>query len=108
MSLPSAQDLSELFVENVRDFTSPNEWKLMDERNESDPNDSICHSHDFCDANVAMIEAFKTLGVDEDLVCGQNEEVMALWDEAWGIAKESGFYCEYEERRENRAMDSPG
>lgn len=74
----------------------------------------ICHSHDFCDANMAMYEAFEHLGLKTNIDCEGWEEwsewdstsssvrgeltvspenvakiqaATALWNEAWDMAK---------------------
>lgn len=46
---------------------------------------SICASHDFCDANMAMDQAFQELlNREPDM---QSDADCALWNEAWQIAK---------------------
>lgn len=59
------------------------------ERNAAEPNPSICHSHDFCDANVAMAEAFEHVRGHEPDV--QSESDMRLFSAAWDAAKRAGF-----------------
>ena len=51
---------------------------------------NICATHDYCDANVVMAEAFNNL-------CGrvielERVEDMRLWSEAWGYAKANNFF----------------
>lgn len=46
--------------------------------------DGICASHDFCDANMVMAEAFKVIVEAEPNVF--NEDDAALWSEAWRMA----------------------
>lgn len=63
-------------------------------------NDSCCASHDFCDANMAMDEAFtKVMGRSfefnfEELTEkeAQNSADTDLMNEAWDIAKANDFY----------------
>lgn len=58
-------------------------------RNSRQKNPSICHTHDFCDANVVMAEAFQAVtGREFDI---ENHEDSALWHEAWDEAKAGGF-----------------
>ena len=62
---------------------------------------SICHSHDYCDANEAMCQAFKNVVEREcwwpsDVDEGNCDEAdvekdFALWDTAWGFAKHAEF-----------------
>lgn len=50
---------------------------------EADPR--ICHSHDYCDANVVMAQAFsEVFGFDVD---SQNEGHADVWNAAWDLAK---------------------
>lgn len=60
-------------------------------RNMAEPDSDVCHSHDFCDANMVMVEAMASLGVDalpEDSD-GMPDEVVDLWNRSWDLAKES-------------------
>ena len=60
-----------------------------------------CASHDFCDANIVMADAFEQhAGRPVWLPCDAEEGTcteaecdadLALWNDAWGIAKASGF-----------------
>jgi hypothetical protein len=50
----------------------------------------VCHSHDFCDANMAMDQAFRD-------VFGRpfnhhSDEDIAIFNVAWDRAKAAGFY----------------
>jgi hypothetical protein len=60
--------------------------------NESDP--LVCHSHDFCDANMAMDEALRGLGVDMDWDDeeGMPQWINNLWNAAWSMAVDNDFY----------------
>jgi hypothetical protein len=68
-------------------------------RNTTEPAGStICHSHDFCDANMAMCEAFNNLGITVDVVAFNNLGITVdvgassvLWNAAWTIAFRAGF-----------------
>lgn len=56
---------------------------------ENGPDSNVCASHDHCDANMPMSEAFaEVMGREIDL---QNQDEIALWNEAWRIAKAEGF-----------------
>lgn len=58
---------------------------LLRQANDEEADEGICHSHDFCDANMAMQQAFQNLKLDEDNV--------AMWNAAWDMAKEKRFYA---------------
>jgi hypothetical protein len=65
---------------------TPEEWAEMRRRNATpDYCAGICASHDFCDANMPMAEAFEGLMGRE--IDTQSDADVALWNEAWSIAK---------------------
>ncbi len=50
----------------------------------------ICHSHDFCDANMVLHEVFMRYAMDIT-VEGGTERWGQLWDETWNVAKANEF-----------------
>ncbi len=66
-------------------------------RNAAESRPDVCHSHDFCDANVVMHAAFTAMGVKAPVDCDEAgqlvgpefERASALWSDAWGIARSS-------------------
>lgn len=60
------------------------ELRIVVARNCSEKDSSICHSHDFCDANVAMIEVFEEHGLTFYNI--------DLFNKAWNKAKANNFY----------------
>lgn len=97
----SAISVAKEFSRLLRETLSGYEFDCLLSLNADEPSDAICHSHDFCDANVVMDEACKALGLvtifgsenevatkDEDLAI---EEQCNLWNEAWSIAKLAQF-----------------
>jgi hypothetical protein len=59
--------------------------KVADVRllNAADPDKRICHSHDFCDANMVMFDAFKEImGRNVDM---ESDADLALWSDAWKL-----------------------
>ena len=55
--------------------------------------DDCCATHDHCDANMLMVEAFETaLGREIDLMDGDD---VRLWDGAWDLAIANGFNKEW-------------
>lgn len=83
-SLPSPHELARGFSRVLRKRLSPDELAECVRRNDSEANPGICHSHDFCDANMAMAEAW-------ELLTSLPHCPEALWDAAWNIAKTSNF-----------------
>lgn len=64
------------------------------DRNRSQKHSGICHSHDFCDANMVMESAFEeVIGRSQFNAEGHiSEEDMRLWNAAWDLAKEREFF----------------
>jgi hypothetical protein len=60
------------------------------ERNRVETFAGMCHSHDFCDANVVIYELFLRHGVDPAAEGGR-DHYGALWDQAWDLAKSRDF-----------------
>lgn len=90
-ALPEPKTIAKEFARILRSWATDGEWKTMLEENAAEDSASICHSHDFCDANMAMDEAFRNLGVDPQKIWGDdwasNEDAAKLWNDAWSIAK---------------------
>ncbi|MBP8275356.1 MAG: hypothetical protein KAX55_00485 [Propionivibrio sp.] len=77
----------ELLAETVTANDGSIEEVVRRNRDEAEP--GICHSHDFCDANVVMETAFiQTLNRAPDL---SSDLDTRLWTEAWNEAKRNGF-----------------
>jgi len=56
-------------------------------RNSKEPNKNICHSHDFCDANVCMSNACDWNKIDFTVE-------IDLVNAAWDMARANNFYIE--------------
>jgi hypothetical protein len=97
MNLPAVEAVADEFARVLRTWLSDAEWADMCARNASETDSYICHSHDFCDANMAMMEAMENLGVDvqstmdgSDTGLGGKWDVSpitVLWNDAWNMAK---------------------
>lgn len=93
VTLPAVDALAEAFVKQLREQLTAEQFAEVVALNGVELNPDVCHSHDFCDANMVMDAAFHTLGVDpleygyteED---GMSQEVCNLWNAAWNRAKE--------------------
>ncbi len=75
--------VAEAFGEVLRQWLTPAEFETMRERNATAER-GVCHSHDFCDANVAMGAAFE--GVLSREPDPASEEDAKLWGDAWDLA----------------------
>lgn len=78
--------LADRFAFELRGWLSRREWDEVLARNAREPADSaVCHSHDFCDANMAMDEAFAVV-VGRTPDTGSDADAK-LWSAAWADAK---------------------
>ncbi len=86
--------LSDQFILVLSEWLTPDEIAEVNRRNDADgyAADLTCHTHDFCDANMAMDAAFRTVVGHE--VDGDNENDCRLWNEAWSLAKTKRFTWE--------------
>jgi len=80
-------------------------------RDEKSP--GVCHSHDYCDANVLMAQALRSLtGIDAAARgAWESPEVAALWNGAWDFAKTNGFRASSVVREDGSAFspqEDPG
>lgn len=89
------------FAMVLREWLTPQEMAQVRQRNAVDPQAKagICHSHDFCDANMAMLEAFRVIhrrephyegDVDEAGYTHTSEDTerdFAAMGRAWDFAK---------------------
>ncbi len=72
------------FQKVLKSWLTPEQWEEMCKRNAAETDPLICHSHDFCDANEAMHEAFMLFGVDPtDGPASEQEPRYAIWGVAW-------------------------
>lgn len=93
--LPSANCLARLFSQQVVDSLSTAELAEAVRRNSADATPGVCHTHDFCDANMLMHEAFVKCGLvmdnGEDVV---EDALIPLWNAAWELAAKANFQAE--------------
>lgn len=87
-----AQEFSAL----LKNWLSQDELKEVVLRNSIERDPAICHSHDFCDANMAMLEVFSSRGMD---IAGEGgvERHGARWNEAWALARKNSFWVDDED-----------
>lgn len=90
----NAREFADRFKVVLRRQLSPAELKAIDETNRQRA-DATCATHDYCDANMAMLEAVVELtGLPEDeatdrLVRG--DLLIDAVNEGWTLAKAEGF-----------------
>lgn len=82
-------DLAANFATHLRACLTPGEISGLNRRNRLAAYVGCCASHDYCDANVAMNEAFRDIfGRSFD------EEDLSLVNAAWGRARRAGYSSE--------------
>lgn len=74
------------FVVTLHKWLDSAEWNGMLARNAKETDPHICHSHDYCDANMAMAEAFKAITGREPDGDDADDADNILWSKAWDIA----------------------
>lgn len=84
--LPLAENLAESFTEELLRCVGIPGMRKIWRLNEREPDNKICHSHDICDPNVCMWDAFveHAPGLVIDL---ENESICERWNEAWDLAR---------------------
>jgi hypothetical protein len=83
--------LAREFGSLIQEALSRSEFQAVIDRNKNEESDSVCHSHDYLDANMYMDEAFQAVMLREiDL---DSESDTELWNDAWSIAKAAGFFA---------------
>lgn len=88
--MPTVENIGDEFADVLRSWLSDEQWDEMRKLNAEETDKGVCHSHDHCDANMAMDEAMRRCGLAEKLDAddwASNEENVALWNAAWDYAK---------------------
>lgn len=78
----TAQELADRFSRRIRRVLTVDEVDSANELNADETEDGVCHTHDYCDANMVMMNALGMMPRESD---------SGLWAEAWRLARESGF-----------------
>lgn len=73
------------FVKLLRDGTPDDVWAKMRADNVANIGTGCCASHDFCDANMPMADAFERhMGHTPE---ADSERDASIWNDAWQIAQ---------------------
>lgn len=81
----NVEKLSDSFRKVIQEHLLPDEIAKVNEENMF-ARDGICATHDYCDANIKMHEAFVQAFGREP-----GDADMKLWGDAWSLAKDRGF-----------------
>lgn len=90
----SIETLAREFSHSLSSELSPDEMNELVQKNRSEENPGICHSHDYCDANVVLHEVFMKHGMDVADEGGR-ERWGELWDATWNFAKSNDFWTKH-------------
>ena len=92
---PDVERLARAFARVLRDWLTPAELVEVNRRNVRHylEGQSVCASHDFCDANMAMLAGWETAfpGKENDVGVAAHAR---LWGKAWDRAIVSRFWVE--------------
>lgn len=73
------------FLRGMHDTVGESDLREIDLRNAAETHPGICHTHDFCDANVVMAEAMQEVtGV---VVDPTDEGQLTLFNDSWNLAR---------------------
>lgn len=89
--------LARAFGRIVQEELTPDEFSEVVRRNRAEPDGSgICHTHDFVDANMLMLEAWQEIVGDDPAFLrnpdnAEGQYSLLAWNEAWSLASASSF-----------------
>lgn len=84
--------LAERFCRALQGCLTEKQLHQVQVMNDLEHDPMVCHTRDFCDADYAMMEAFKSFGIDPIAADGSfDPDMVHLWHQAWDSARASGF-----------------
>lgn len=84
--------IARLFSYEVSTRLSESQLAAVRKLNRDEKLEYVCHTHDFCDANLLMDAAFVKCGLVEDNdVDVIGEHLQPVWNAAWDVAKAAEF-----------------
>ena len=87
---PTAEQVAAKFSEILRGWLTPEQMEQVVERNRAEKSPGVCHSHDFCDANMFLYDVFMKYGMNP-VEEGGMDRWGDLWDRSWNMAKAAEF-----------------
>ncbi len=81
-----AERIAESFACYLRNELGQKAWDEMRAANRTTEADA-CASHDYCDANMSMHEAFAEITGRDPIAGPMSDDDIAVWNDAWAIAK---------------------
>lgn len=96
------ESLAREFASTVLDYIGPEKLIVAIIRNRSESSPLVCHSHDFCDANMAMESAFYEVferaplmecdAAEGRCTAAESDADLDAWNEAWEMARSREFF----------------
>lgn len=84
--------LAQRFAAQLSEALTVHQMQQVNKRNgEEGPHSQVCHSHDFCDANMRMLDAWYDMFGGEPDMEGNDTDI-TTWNEAWAIAVAAKFF----------------
>ena len=87
--------LAYYFSLTLREWLTPEQMDKVIADNNKNNDPGLCASYNFCDANMAMLEAFEQLGIkhpaEYDGDSPEQEVSVSLWNAAWNLAYTGNF-----------------
>lgn len=81
--------MAKAFDKGLRKDVGAANYREVLRRNRTPEYGCACASHDFCDANMTMLEAYQTVtGKDFPFADDQTENDMDVWNRAWEAWRE--------------------
>lgn len=93
--MSTVEQIARRFSQLLTAYIGDAKVRVAINRNKLESYEDCCASHDFCDANMVMLEAFNQLSVKPptDSTAGpEQDEAVRLWGAAWDLARENKFY----------------
>lgn len=87
---PTIETLALEFSQRLRTYLTEEQMVEIIRRNLAETLPGICHSHDFCDANMFLYDVFMKYGMNP-VEEGGMDRWGNLWDRTWNMAKDAGF-----------------
>lgn len=87
---PTVDSLAMEFCDELRATLTSEQMENVVSLNAAEGDPNVCHSHDFCDANMVLHEVFLRHGMDAADE-GGIDRWGDLWNQTWSLAKSRGF-----------------
>lgn len=96
-TIPTPRQVADQFKTVLREWLTADQLASVDQTNNRRA-DAPCATHDYCDANMAMLEALTRIyptRTEDDLcdeLCMGQTELLANVNDGWTLAKIEGFH----------------